>query len=767
MKTSQKPPEIECALNVLKAVKKCQPDDYEALRKALPIYAVKMAQAGFAVNDGVLVHAVHNGAAFLAEEIKRLSAQAEKPRQSRSYQGVVAALGKGETPGERSPQRIALEKFWQSCRDGDLRAVKAYIKKTEWDGVQAFHDRAHGMRLAGFGAKLNVFRYMYRLGYGDIETNGSEALRQAAFHGNLAMVKYVYESSSEKQENESLAMDWAITNDHISVVRYLHKERGIPLIGGQFDHVRTAVSNGSLKSLKYLHKNGADLRANNDQPLMQAAEELSLEIFAYLHKAGADIHAHEDAALYFAVLAGNVDIVEYLYDNGVDIAQSNSRALLYAMQYGDKNMIACLEDIGLSRSDFVGDQDALLRRSDKWFEISESNVISEQLWQHNPHYFKPQLYWQIKDEMLEHENLPEQTKEMLSFTASVLFGSAENLLRYLEKWGKNTQRPLFDLLNGAVIPIEGAPDFKAWGDAALQHGQKMAALVKYADKCPVPKRSVCGRVTSYESTRDAIALEYYQMAKIYPDMAKFCFKRGWASGHFNKATGLLEKYERYYGAGQSKTGKINVELLIGGKPVEKPSGLSARSGREAIPDLTIDGKRFGKEDYHFYKLPDGDPRGLLLGEYTDNCQHIASAGAACAEYGFMCPSSGFYVVAHKQTDEIIAQSWAWRGEKAEMVFDSLEGLGDRMGSYNWNKLVKSLKYEFKKHADISAFYIGDAGHTPHTRMLCLKDLPLRDHAVPPEYDEGAYRDTKETQLRVFKRRSLNNGEVTKFNMYGR
>lgn len=745
MRAGQKPFEIEYALKVLQSLKTCRSieiDDYDALCKALPIYAAKLVKLGHDVDEMVLWEGAIKGVSFLADEIKRLSAQASKPRKSRSYKSVVAQLDKGELPHAPTPERLALEKFWKDCGDGDLRAVKTYEKAIKFPGGEAYHNCMHGMRVAATHAKLNVFRYLYEQGYGDIHMQQSEALRYAAYQGNLAMVKYIYAHSDEQPEHEDAAMNWAIGQDHIAVVRYLHQERGIPLMGWRADNLHTAVANGALSSFKYMHKNGVDLRANNDQALMQAAEGLSVEFFAYLHKLGADIHANADSVLYIAVLAGNVDIVEYLYDNGVDVAQSNSPALLYAMQHGDKDMIACLEDMGLARSDFTENQDALLYRSDKWFQINESNTISEQLWLHNPHYFKPELYWQIKDEMLEHEDLPEQTKEMLSFTASVLFGCAENLLRYLEKWGKKTQRPLFDMLEGVEIPKDGTPDFKAWGDAALQHGPKMAKLAQYADKCPTPMRSSCGRVTSYEATRDAIALEHYTMAKIYPDMAKFCFKRGWASEHFNKATGLLEKYERYYGAGQTKRGAL-------------------------IPEINIDGKRFGKEGYYFYKLPDGDPRGLQLGEYTDNCQHIAGAGAACAEYGFMCPSSGFYVVAHKETDEIIAQSWAWRGKNGEMVFDSLEGLGERMDWLNWQKLIKSLKYQFKKHADIQAFYIGDDGGTPPRALLQLKNLPEKDHAVPAEYEEDAYRDSKEGQLRVFKRRSLCAGSVPKFNMYDR
>jgi len=746
MRAGQKPFEIEYALKVLQALKTCRSieiDDYDALCKALPIYAAKLVKLGHDVDEMVLWEGAIKGVSFLADEIKRLSAQAAKPRPNLSYESVVAGFYKGEASSHSSAEQKALEQFWEDCREGDLKAVKAYVKATGLaTGSKVYRNCMHGMRVAAIHAKLNVFRYLYEQGYGDIHMYQSEALRYAANRGNLAMVKYIYEHTDEQPEFENIAMNWAVGGDHVAVVRYLHQQHGVPFQDGVCDHVLAAVASGALKSLKYMHKNGVDIHADDHEPLLKAAERGHINVVSYIVENGGNSESEKIAAFFKAAAAGHTNVVAYLEEQGVDVLQCDNTALYLALKHGYRDLVDFLESKGASRGDLTAAEKKELYRADKWTEIAYDHDVTNVLWLDNPHYFKPELYAQIRNEMLSHEYLHAHYQEKLAYCASALFCSRDNVLRYLEKWGKKSPSPLYEVIKDLEIPKKGRPDFKAWCDAVMQHGPKMAALVKYADKCPVPLRSACGRLYSFEATRDAIALKHYPMAETHPDMAKFCFKRGWARESFNKAAGLIGQYERYYGVGQPKHGAL-------------------------IPEVTIDGKRFGKEGYYFYKLPDGDPRGLLLGEYTDNCQHIAGAGAACAEYGFMCPSSGFYVVAHQQTDEIIAQSWAWRGKNGEMVFDSLEGLGERMDWLNWQKLIKSLKYQFKKHADIQAFYIGDDGGTPPRALLQLKNLPEKDHAVPAEYEEDAYRDSKEGQLRVFKRRSLCADSVPKFNMYDR
>ena len=88
----------------------------------------------------------------------------------------------------------------------------------------------------------------------------------------------------------------------------------------------------------------------------------------------------------------------------------------------------------------------------------------------------------------------------------------------------------------------------------------------------------------------------------------------------------------------------------------------------SLPAVTVK-----KGNYTFEKMDDFDKRGPFLGLYTDCCQHLENAGSSCAIAGWTDSESGFYII--KKGNEIVAQSWAWRGKEGELCFDSIEGLG--------------------------------------------------------------------------------------------
>ena len=120
--------------------------------------------------------------------------------------------------------------------------------------------------------------------------------------------------------------------------------------------------------------------------------------------------------------------------------------------------------------------------------------------------------------------------------------------------------------------------------------------------------------------------------------------------------------------------------------------------------------------YVFKKLYDHDFRGPFLGLYTDCCQHLHNAGSDCAKAGWIQAESGFYVV--EKNGKIVAQSWAWRGQGGELVFDSIEGLGQVN--------VEAVASLYKKAAEgllgklgITRVLVGDTdyGLTPEIRDI--------------------------------------------------
>jgi hypothetical protein len=214
-------------------------------------------------------------------------------------------------------------------------------------------------------------------------------------------------------------------------------------------------------------------------------------------------------------------------------------------------------------------------------------------------------------------------------------------------------------------------------------------------------------------TREKVAEFAYKNAAENPALAMLCLEHSIHEYAFNEALELTKKI-----------------------PAEKN-----------VPDIVIDGAEFDMPGATFHRLAANDIRGLFLGELTDCCQSIGGAGSECAAHGFTSEDSGFYVVENAK-GQIIGQTWAWRGEKGELVFDSLETLGQNVKADQWLKLTKAFKKALaNKPGNVTALHIGTGGATPGklTRAFTAAARP----AKPLGYEESGYRDSKQ-QVVVWK-----------------
>ena len=72
------------------------------------------------------------------------------------------------------------------------------------------------------------------------------------------------------------------------------------------------VREGNMKGLLLMREKGANIHANNDQALREAARYGHLAIVKYLTEQGLNIHAQNDAAIRWATKSGHLDVVKYL-----------------------------------------------------------------------------------------------------------------------------------------------------------------------------------------------------------------------------------------------------------------------------------------------------------------------------------------------------------------------------------------------------------------------------------------------------------------------
>jgi len=73
---------------------------------------------------------------------------------------------------------------------------------------------------------------------------------------------------------------------------------------------------GHLEIVKYLVKNGADVRAKNDEALKWFVKNKNLNVVKYLVENGADVRAKNNEALRCSELNGYLEIVKYLIEQG-------------------------------------------------------------------------------------------------------------------------------------------------------------------------------------------------------------------------------------------------------------------------------------------------------------------------------------------------------------------------------------------------------------------------------------------------------------------
>jgi hypothetical protein len=313
-------------------------------------------------------------------------------------------------------------------------------------------------------------------------------------------------------------------------------------------------------------------------------------------------------------------------------------------------------------------------------------------------------------------------RENMAYQISALFQTEDRILGYMEKWGKlgNT---LHDISQMISIPAQGQFNAKSWGDATLKQGPRMANLVRFADRMAEPLKNDAGTTWSYKNTLDAIGGDLYSRAKEHTKLAELCANCLYTEADFEKTLEFWAQYQELYKDSD----------------YQKPS--------QSIPTIEIDGAEFGKAGYLFRKLDDGDVRGLLLGAFTECCQHIANPhGHSCAEHGFIKETSGFYVIEDKDTNQIIGQSWAWRGKKNELTLDSLEFINGTLNAQNWQSLCAVFTQKIAERDElnnISAVHIGCGGKTP---ALSFDHASKSTLASPKE--PCSYSDAKGNQYRI-------------------
>lgn len=372
--------------------------------------------------------------------------------------------------------------------------------------------------------------------------------------------------------------------------------------------------------------------------------------------------------------------------------------------------------------------------NERWNAVFNQGAPYPDLTSESPFKFSNKVYQQILPIMKTISEMEDTGMEELgSYKLAVMFASAQEAERYIERAVNDndgeTHQPVHDALL-FEIPKNGQWNPQLWKDMLLKFGP---AGGKYIGLAPKIEAYLDEQGMEFPKTlqgmNDIASQIVYERANEHPEFARLASQVGLSEPTFEEGLEII--------AQKSKT-------------------------RDNLPEIFIDGADIGHPNYYMEKLPAGDPTGLLLGEFTNCCQHIGDAGRACAIHGFSSENGGFYVWKHKtkgektDRDTIVAQSWAWRGNDPRtgedvLVFDSFERL-----SKDYNPLMLPFMEQFAHDTQGHSFpgfvsiekpnvapadkpmtqvLIGAGGATPKQ-----KDMMTMWPATPVDY--AGYRDSK-------------------------
>lgn len=770
--------------------------------KLLPTYAVQLEKDGVALDVGQLVEAGRKGADFLKGARRK---RVIPPKQSKSYEEIFANL-----PLCNAYEGMSRDnQFIIACYRGDLAHVKkcmeyntnvhfgddvamtyaayagnldiirllhakgvgagvrnneplfeavsrGYLDVAQWLVAHGADVRASNSYAAGIAVlrdNLTMLRWLEQAG-ADIIDPESRTMLMAAGYNNLPMLKYLHAKGGDLAGNDGNIIKDAVYAGNIEMLEWIEAQ-GIDFADPKFEAGASSGYGGDLKIMQFLydrgvfssqeilnqavvntafwgHKKafykliewGADIRANNDEALFKAANRGHLHIVKILCKMGADVNSGGGVPLMSAVAGGHYEVQAYLHRRGaridVNCAYLREQDVFKELKDTEYPAIARLLIEGAYKN-----VESYIKNRTAWRKMHGIWPLAG-VEHDNPALYVPDVYQFVMECMVKEKQIKslspdtyedkKKYKEIsaLAFVTAQIFQTRGRVTAYFERWGRAQAQPLYELIKDIYLPSKAEICVQSWGDAIIKCGPSMARLVQHAHYLEKPMKNAGGTAWSMICTRDAVAPHAYHHGMENPELARICLEHDMNQDSFDKALAVIKE---------------------------------APPAQKNLPDLAIQGEKFGMKGARLYRLPANDVRGLYLGQYTDCCQYVGENGEACAIFGYKSPESGFYVIENAR-GQIIAQSWAWRGADGALCFDSLETLGHNVPPEKWPEILKAIADHLDEDpargaTPVTRFVVGAGGDTPANTLSAIFKKAAKPSSLP-EYD--GYSDAKQQFL---------------------
>ena len=685
-------------------------ENYRAFRRALDTERIKAVRAIYEKNKDLF-----------KDEVWQITTTAEYGRLDSVKCLYELGLYEAET----------LQRAFVCAAQGGHLEVMKYLR--EECGVETDGHSQKALRNAARAGKLEVLKYLHEECGVKIDGDDEQYFWEATRKGYLDIVKYLHENGVDFPKDSNSRLEDIIRAGHIDVYRYF-EENGAVIKDIAFGSIKEMARYNRIEALKFVMER-FDLRGfDGGIPILfdKAVKHDSMDAIKCLYEEYAQELGKKEVskALSFAVMNARFDTVKYFHEQGIDITGKDNKDLRNTLMHGSGlcysneylEMIQYIIDAGADKKDI---SPKLLDRLDSYHLWHKRHgMCLDGYADYSPYEYRPKAFYPIRA-VFQTENHDGEDYDRIAYHAAALFKTPDRFLRYVERWkGPHLHKPAYELFKDIKIPKKGRIDFTGWADSFLKYGPKMERLFKYADQIPAPVKDENGG-WSYELTAKAVAEKVYKYGYACPELAALCYELEYGDEEYEKALKQVEKYDRR--VARAKFGY--------GRSLEPNS---------QIPDIQIDGELFDKPGYVFKKLTPGDPRGLLLGEFTNCCQHLNGVGKRCTKHGFTSPYGGFYVVEKEKTGDIVGQSWAWRGMRGELVLDSFERLNGHFTSESVAKLCQTvasmMPYVEGLKKPVTSVRVGRSGNTPSLSSE-FNVVTHIDEALPRDYLVFGYRDS--------------------------
>lgn len=672
----------------------------------------------------------------------------------KGHHGIVRLLLEQDRVDAAAQKQAAL---CHAAKRGHLEIARLLLDH----GADAAANDSAALRVAVEGGHLDIVRLLLR--QGGMGGARDKALCSAAFNGKTEIVRLLLKQDGvNAAAYDNLALRFAAEKGHHEIVRLLLEQDRVDAAAKNNLPLRLSIGNSHIETVALLLEHGVRAGEDAEEMLCKAAYRNCPEIVRLLvEKGGINNSAQKNAALFVAAEFGHAETVRYLLDHGADMAAGDHRALHVAASRGKEKVVRILFERGadikawdeqllrgaLSHNHMALAQLLYERQAELYHSLADSMnidastppsqkdlydyIVSQRQWAAltgacaplSLHSFDPALFrkdaYNAVCAMLEKEGYdtsstngpPVLRTRVMAYQASTLFETEARVLTYLERWGGAGHQPLHNLIHFLHMPKKADFNLKDWQSAIMACGPVMAKLLAFADKLPSPLRNDEGTAWSPVKTRAEIARIKFNRAAEHPELAALCFNYQVPEASFERALDIVQATPPH---------------------------------NKNIPEITLEGENFDIEGGKFYRLPANDVRGLFLGELTDCCQSVGGAGSDCAIHGYTSENGGFYVVENAR-GQIIAQTWAWRGERGEMCWDTLEMLGQNVRPAQWEKLLRAVADDLSRRQDhdVTALTVGTGGDTPGLVLGKVFEQAQKP-AKPRHY--GGYRESQRQLL---------------------